>query len=69
MTFNIFYRQGGELIRSIKKTLFRTADDGKLQSSKHELLSQINTLDISIRGTGFFTLGRRISSGVSSTIS
>lgn len=44
---------------------FWAGDHGKLHIAKQELISQINTLDISINGDGFFTINRQFLSGVS----
>lgn len=57
--------QNTELIKNIEKLTFWAGDNSKLYFVKQELLAQINTLDISINGKGFFTINRQFLSGVS----
>lgn len=64
-----FVRQKIDLIRNVERVVFWTPNDQKLYSEKHELLSQINNLDITISGTGFFNLNRHFLAGVRSIIS
>lgn len=52
------------MIKNIEKLTFRVDGDGLLHFAKQELLSQINNLDISISGKGFFTINRQFSAGV-----
>lgn len=44
---------------------FWVGDDKKLHFAKQELLSQINNLDITISGKGFFIINRQFLHGVS----
>lgn len=65
---HIFHiRQKTELIKNIEKLSFWADDNQKLSFAKHELLSQINNLDISISGKGFFIINRSFMAGVSLT--
>lgn len=61
--FIIFF-QKTELIKNIEKLTFWAGDNEKLHFAKQELLSQINNLDISISGKGFFTIDRQFLAGV-----
>lgn len=57
--FKIF--QKIEFIMNIEKLTFWTGDNNqKFHSAKQELLSQINNLEISITGKGFFTVNREL---------
>lgn len=62
----IFIIKKSELIKNIEKLTFWAGDNEKLHLAKHELLSQINNLDLSISGKGFFTIDRQFLAGVSS---
>lgn len=53
-----------ELIKNIEKLTFWAGDNEKLHFAKQELLSQINNLDISISGKGFFIINRQFLAGV-----
>lgn len=54
-----------DLIKNIEKLTFWAGDNDKLHYAKQELLSQINNLDISISGKGFFIVNRQFLAGVS----
>lgn len=47
------------LIRNIEKMSFWSCDNQKLHFDKRELLAQINNLNISINGIGFFKIDRQ----------
>ncbi|XP_031626147.1 uncharacterized protein LOC116342606 [Contarinia nasturtii] len=53
-----------ELIKNIEKLTFWAGDNEKLHFAKQELLSQINNLDISISGKGFFIIDRQFLAGM-----
>lgn len=57
--------QKTELIKNIEKLTFWAGDNEKLHFAKQELLSQINNLDISISGKGFFIINRQFLAGAS----
>lgn len=57
--------QKTELIKNIERLTFWAGDNEKLHFAKQELLSQINNLDISISGKGFFVIDRQFLAGVS----
>lgn len=46
------------LIKNLEKLSFWSADNQKLHFDKRELLAQINNLNVSINGIGFFTIDR-----------
>lgn len=52
-------------MKNIEKIAFWTNNDDKLYSAKLALLSQIENLDLSITGKGFFTLNRQFLANVS----
>lgn len=56
------------LIKNIEKLLFWTSEYEKLHSAKRELISQINSLDLSINGKGFFIINKEYIAGVSDPI-
>lgn len=53
------------IIKNIEKITFWAGDNQKIRFAKQELLSQINYLDISISGKGFFTIDRKFMAEVS----
>lgn len=61
---NIFI-QKYELIKNIEKLSFWSSDNQKLHFDKRELLAQINNLNISISGNGFFKVDRQFLARVS----
>lgn len=61
---NLELLQKTELIKNIEKLTFWAGDNEKLHFAKQELLSQINHLDISISGKGFFIIDRQFLAGV-----
>lgn len=65
MIFRFGGKQKTELIKNIEKLTFWAGDNEKLHFAKQELLSQINNLDISISGKGFFVINRQFLAGVS----
>lgn len=62
----IFLHQKIEFIRNIEKLVFWAGDQHKLQFAKQDLIAQMNNLNISISGKGFFTLNRQFMAAVSS---
>lgn len=58
-------RQKIDLIKNIEKLTFWAGENDQLHYAKQELLSQINNLDISISGKGFFIINRQFLAGVS----
>lgn len=62
---NVWRTQKTELIKNIERLTFWAGDNEKLHFAKQELLSQINNLDISISGKGFFVIDRQFLAGVS----
>lgn len=54
-----------ELIKNIEKLSFWSSDNQKLHFDKRELLAQINNLNISISGNGFFKVDRQFLARVS----
>lgn len=54
-----------ELIKNIEKLSFWSSDNQKLHFDKRELLAQINYLNISISGNGFFKVDRQFLARVS----
>lgn len=52
------------MIKNIERLTFWAGDDNTLHFVKQELLSQINTLEISINCKGFFTINRQFFAGV-----
>lgn len=62
------FDQKTKLIKNIEKLAFWAGDNQKLQFAKQELISQINNLDISISGKGFFTVNRQFMTRVRLTL-
>lgn len=59
-----FNLQKYDLIKAIEELASWTAEDRELHAAKLDLLYQINILDVSISGAGFFTLDRHLMTGV-----
>lgn len=57
--------QLSDYCRNIEKLIFWASDDRKMRTAKQELLSQIDNLQISISGKGFFAIDRSLLTGVS----